>query len=332
MNVLTTYVRNVFDMFFSVCGAMGMGLRTLTRPSVTINYPRKEEWDVPDGSRMKLYNNIDDCIGCYKCSRICPTDCIEIETIKAPDSVDLGKASTGNPLNFWVPTFDIDMVKCCYCDLCTTVCPTECLVMTKAFEGSAYDRGNLIYHFGNVDSEEREEINELLEEDQGGGTATAPEESAGSATETESGSSEQPSSIMGKLVPESLEGLPVRDRIKARLISRGKLDEDLPEGVELDESRAPAGIGTATEETGNGGGAPSKSQEETSPEASAETATSTETKTSSDATAPAEEEEEEHTGTPAEEGDTESTGGYERDPDQPLRDRVRNRLEARGKL
>lgn len=324
MNVLTTYFRNVFDMFFSVCGSMIMGIRTFARPNVTISYPRKDEWDVPDGSRMKLYNNIDDCIGCYKCSRVCPTDCIEIETIKAPDSVDLGKASTGNPLNFWVPTFDIDMVKCCYCDLCTTVCPTECLVMTKTFEGSAYDRGNLIYHFGNVDSEEMEEINALLEEEEGGGTATATKEASGSTASDESGGDE-PASVMGKLVPDSVEGLPVKERVKARLITRGKIEEELPEGVEVDESSAPAGSGSGTATVTQTTDTESTEQKETtSTESGGETA---------EETKEAEEEQSSDAATESDTSqDTSTSDGYERDPDQPLKDRVRNRLEERGKL
>lgn len=324
MNVLTTYFRNVFDMFFSVCGSMIMGIRTFARPSVTISYPRKDEWDVPDGSRMKLYNNIDDCIGCYKCSRVCPTDCIEIETIKAPDSVDLGKASTGNPLNFWVPTFDIDMVKCCYCDLCTTVCPTECLVMTKAFEGSAYDRGNLIYHFGNVDSEEMEEINELLDEEQGGGTATATEDASGSSGAADSGG-EEASSVMGKLIPDSIEGLPVKERVKARLITRGKIDEELPEGVEVDESASPAGGGSETATATETTEAETAEQTDTEPAAEEKQAESEEQDVQKDEQA----EESAEADTSDETG---SADGYKRDPDQPLKDRVRNRLEARGKL
>ena len=32
------------------------------------------------------------------------------------------------------PVFDIDMAKCCYCNLCTYPCPTECIYMTPSFE------------------------------------------------------------------------------------------------------------------------------------------------------------------------------------------------------
>ncbi len=329
MNILTSYVQNVMSMFISVCGSMVMGLRTFTRPNVTTEYPRKEKWDIPDGSRMKLYNNIDDCIGCYKCSRICPTDCIEIETIKAPDDVDLGTASTGNPLNFWVPTFDIDMVKCCYCDLCTTVCPTECLVMTKAYEGSAYDRGNLVYHFGNVDSEEMEEINQLLQEDEEEGAAPAAEDGAGADSD-----GEQPSSVMGKLIPDSIEGLPVKERIRARLIVRGKMEGDLPEGAEVDESASPAGM------SGSGGGTTA-----TAPATETETETEPATEEEDDETPapdedqPAEEPSEEESTQSEAESDEEETpedsgvgGEYTRDPDLPLRERIENRLKARGKL
>lgn len=168
---------------------------------VTVEYPRKEKWDVPDGSRMRLYNNIDDCIACYKCSRICPTDCIDIESVKTPDSVDLGKTSTGNPKQFWIPKFDIDMVKCCYCDLCTVVCPTDCLVMTKNFEGSEYERSNLVYSFSNLDSEDMAEINEIMKEDK----EEEKEQKSSSSTDEESKSS------------SSSSGSSAADKIKQRL-------------------------------------------------------------------------------------------------------------------
>ena len=54
------------------------------------------------------------------------------------------------------------MAKCCYCGLCTTVCPTECLTMTKVFDYSEYDRERFIYHFGGLSPEEAQEKAALL--------------------------------------------------------------------------------------------------------------------------------------------------------------------------
>jgi NADH-quinone oxidoreductase subunit I len=97
---------------------------------VTLQYPR-EVIPTPKIGRYRLYNDIEDCIGCGQCERACPVSCITIETIKvAPDDlVVCGKTSDGQQKKFWIPVFDIDVAKCMTCGICTTVCPTECLVI-----------------------------------------------------------------------------------------------------------------------------------------------------------------------------------------------------------
>jgi formate hydrogenlyase subunit 6/NADH:ubiquinone oxidoreductase subunit I len=103
---------------------------------VTLQYP-KETLPVPDNGRYKLHNEIDDCIVCDKCAKICPVNCIEIEPIRAVE--EIGKTSDGSSKRIYAAKFDIDMGKCCFCGLCTTVCPTECLTMTKDYDFSEYD-------------------------------------------------------------------------------------------------------------------------------------------------------------------------------------------------
>ena len=97
---------------------IGMRLtwKRLFVPAVTLQYP-EERWEPPPNSRMQLFVNMDDCIGCIQCERACPVQCITIETIKAvPEDVE--EASTGHKKRLHVAKFDIDMAKCCYCDLC----------------------------------------------------------------------------------------------------------------------------------------------------------------------------------------------------------------------
>ena len=60
----------------------------------TLQYPH-EKWPIPERSigfneadynliRSRLHVDIDDCIGCLQCERVCPVDCIKIDTIKPP--------------------------------------------------------------------------------------------------------------------------------------------------------------------------------------------------------------------------------------------------------
>ncbi len=105
-----------------------------------MQYP-KQEIPVPDHGRYKLHNEIDDCIVCDKCAKICPVDCIEIEPIRAVE--EYGRTSDGTPLRIHAAKFDIDMAKCCFCGLCTVVCPTECLTMTDEYD---YSTNNILDH------------------------------------------------------------------------------------------------------------------------------------------------------------------------------------------
>lgn len=115
---------------------------------VTLQYPN-ESFPVPDNGRYRLHNEIEDCIVCDKCAKICPVNCIEIEPVRAIDE-DLGKTSDGTPKRIYAAKFDIDMGKCCFCGLCTTVCPTECLTMTKAYDFSEFDVADHIYAFAEM--------------------------------------------------------------------------------------------------------------------------------------------------------------------------------------
>lgn len=127
--------------------------------AVTIQYPM-EKIPLPDNGRYRLYMEGEDCIACDKCARICPVDCITIESFKATG--DLGYTSDGSKKRLELPVFDIDMAKCCYCGLCTTVCPTECLTMTKVYDYSEFNRDNFIYHFGMLSPNEEAQKREAL--------------------------------------------------------------------------------------------------------------------------------------------------------------------------
>lgn len=128
---------------------------------VTLQYPF-ETMPIPDNGRYRLHNEMDDCIVCDKCAKVCPVDCIDIEPIKATE--EIGKASDGSPIRLYAAVFDIDMAKCCYCGLCTTVCPTECLTMTKTFDYSEFDVRDMNYHYSNLTPELAAEKKSLYEQ------------------------------------------------------------------------------------------------------------------------------------------------------------------------
>jgi formate hydrogenlyase subunit 6/NADH:ubiquinone oxidoreductase subunit I len=150
----------------------------------TIQYPYEMQ-PVPDNGRYRLHNEIDDCIVCDKCAKICPVNCIEIEPIKATE--EIGKTSDGTPKRIYAATFDIDMGKCCFCGLCTTVCPTECLTMTKVFDFSVADIREHNFAFAEMSEAEIAEKRKKLEEHQKNKIANQPAPSDKPTTGTPTG-------------------------------------------------------------------------------------------------------------------------------------------------
>jgi formate hydrogenlyase subunit 6/NADH:ubiquinone oxidoreductase subunit I len=127
----------------------------------TIQYPYEMQ-PIPDVGRYRLHNEIDDCIVCDKCVKVCPVDCIDIEPIRATE--EIGKTSDGTPKRIYAAKFDIDMGKCCFCGLCTTVCPTECLTMTKVYDFSVTNIREHNFEFAEMSTSEIEEKKRVLEE------------------------------------------------------------------------------------------------------------------------------------------------------------------------
>jgi NADH-quinone oxidoreductase subunit I len=118
---------------------------------VTLQYP-KEKLPIPDVGRYQLHVEIEDCIVCDKCAKICPVNCIDIESVKASEQI--GTTSDGTPIRLYATKFDIDMAKCCFCGLCTTVCPTECITMTPEYDYSVFDIRQMNFSFSNMSEEE----------------------------------------------------------------------------------------------------------------------------------------------------------------------------------
>ena len=170
------YFTDIWATLTTILGGMGITLVHLIRArndNVTLQYP-EERWPRPERNigfehsnynviRSRLHVDMDDCIGCLKCERACPVDCIKIETEKAPnrgedikDIQNIGITTNGTRKALVVTRFDIDMTECCYCNLCTYPCPEECIFMTGGpnakkhpidYEFSEPDRSDLIYRF-----------------------------------------------------------------------------------------------------------------------------------------------------------------------------------------
>jgi NADH-quinone oxidoreductase subunit I len=136
----------VWEGFWTVLVGMKITWRHLFTQKVTLNYP-EERWQLPPKSRMRLFMKYEDCIGCGQCARACPVQCIYIKADKRDPKAAPIFAANGQPIKLDVSVFDIDMSLCCYCNLCTYPCPTNCIYMTPEYEFATTDLTNHLYHF-----------------------------------------------------------------------------------------------------------------------------------------------------------------------------------------
>lgn len=145
-NAFVRYFYNIWVSVKSISIGMGLTLKRLFLPDVTVEFPF-ESMDF-DGFRGKLVNYTADCISCNKCVVACPVDCISLTAEEREDfDPQKHKASTGHPLRLKLTSYDIDMNKCMYCNLCTEACPTDCLIMTDDIEYSSDDRDDMTIAF-----------------------------------------------------------------------------------------------------------------------------------------------------------------------------------------
>jgi formate hydrogenlyase subunit 6/NADH:ubiquinone oxidoreductase subunit I len=78
----------------------------------TLMYPAKpaKQYKISKGH---VVNDIDKCIFCGSCQRVCPTQAICVEKNDR--------------------TWEIDRMRCCTCNGCVEVCPVKCLAMDTKY-------------------------------------------------------------------------------------------------------------------------------------------------------------------------------------------------------
>ena len=86
----------------------------------TIAYPDIKK-PIAKAYRGFHLNDLETCIGCANCQDICMNDAIDM--IKADQQYNTKNASNCIPR--------IDYGRCCWCSLCTDVCPPDSLVLEE---------------------------------------------------------------------------------------------------------------------------------------------------------------------------------------------------------
>jgi len=128
--------RSVFLTEF--VAALGLALRYMTRPKVTLNYPHEKSPLSPrfrgEHALRRYPSGEERCIACKLCEAICPAQAITIEA--APRRNDGTSRTT---------RYDIDMIKCIYCGLCQEACPVDAIVQGPNFEFASETPEELLY-------------------------------------------------------------------------------------------------------------------------------------------------------------------------------------------
>lgn len=109
-------------------------LRNLFSKPMTVRFPH-EAIPIPDGYRGEHTHNIDECISCGLCAKICPNRAIEM--VKAPEEYKEKYPKT-------YP--QIDLGKCCFCGLCEDICSKDAIILSGNVFLSTFDKSTTIRH------------------------------------------------------------------------------------------------------------------------------------------------------------------------------------------
>jgi len=141
------YFLNIYNGVTSTLKGMWITFKYVwSHDAVTIEYPDVKEV-LPERARMRLFNDVENCIACTQCALACPVDCIYIASVRRPKDAPEKKTTDGTVVRLDLTQFTIDTALCCYCGLCTTVCPTECLTHSHDYEFAQYTVDNMKYDY-----------------------------------------------------------------------------------------------------------------------------------------------------------------------------------------
>ena len=108
------YFRNILDGIISIYKGMKLTAGYIFKKPVTITYP-EQPIIIPEGYRgVHTLEDESSCTACLACSKICPTNCIAIDSVGTGDDALLTK-------------FEVDLSKCSFCGMCEEACTPNAL-------------------------------------------------------------------------------------------------------------------------------------------------------------------------------------------------------------
>lgn len=130
---MTQYLRDIYDAVVSAFKGMRITSKHVVKKPVTLQYP-DERWVMPERFKGFIVNDTHRCDACLRCAKVCPVDCIYIETV-------------GKGKDRYMYRYAVDYNKCIWCSLCTIECPTDAVQHSLDYDHSVYDRKRFVYEF-----------------------------------------------------------------------------------------------------------------------------------------------------------------------------------------
>jgi NADH-quinone oxidoreductase subunit I len=188
---LKAYMNDIVEAVVTTAKGMRITARYGVDPreEVTLQYP-EERWEIPEGYRGFLHNDIKKCTACTMCVKTCPVDCISLESVRGADK------------RMVLASYDINIGRCMYCGLCVEVCPPKSLKHTSGYEMASVTRGELILHFI---AEDAAEIKARVARQVAEAAAKAEAQAAAKAAEVPSSGTAEAAKAGAQAGPEAAE-------------------------------------------------------------------------------------------------------------------------------
>lgn len=105
-------------------------VKALSRERFTVEFPEERE-SLPDSYRGMFRLDMETCISCSACERICPNKTITMVDVATERGTKI------------MPQIGIE--RCLFCALCAEVCPPKCLTLAKDYDSfTVFDKRGLI--------------------------------------------------------------------------------------------------------------------------------------------------------------------------------------------
>jgi NADH-quinone oxidoreductase subunit I len=143
---MVQYLREAGYSLLSIFSGLKVTGANMRRPETTLQYPDRRPQLAP---RFRGLPEVDlnICIVCHLCEKVCPTQCIHIEDVThAAPPAEPGAPKAEKKKEATV--FDINAALCMFCGLCEEACPTKpvrSIVLHHNFEVAKASRQGLVY-------------------------------------------------------------------------------------------------------------------------------------------------------------------------------------------